>query len=150
MTLIERIEQFTRKECGNGATQDQLARAQAELGVVFPGSYKEFLRKYGWGEFATEAIYGLGHDVPKYLDVVRQTLRERTELEPRLPLALVPVMNDGAGNNYCLDTSKLIHNECPVVLWNHEMGGNQVPETVAASFDNWFCALLDRLSPADK
>ena len=57
-----------------------------------------------------------------------------------MPEYLVPVMNDGAGNHYCLDdTSRLDGGECPVVFWDHEHqdGPDQVPEQVSASFDRW-------------
>ncbi|WP_146373551.1 SMI1/KNR4 family protein [Symmachiella macrocystis] len=139
------IDAFPDKQCGAGANDDDIASAETALGIQFPESYRSFLRKVGWGEFSYELLYGLGMDTPDPLGLVRNTLSERHEASPPLPLHFLPVMNDGAGNNYCLDTSRLVSGECPVVFWDHEQGNNQTPDVEAESFDLWLIELLEEL-----
>lgn len=87
-------------------------------------------------------VFGLGFDVPPYLDLVRVTQSERAEAVPALPEHLVPLMNDGAGNHHALDTSSP-SNDPPVVFWDHEFGENQVPDHEADGFVAWLAERLD-------
>ena len=143
--MHRRIHAFGDTECGLGATADEVAEAEASLRVRFSESYQDFLRRFGWARFSHEQLYGLGKDVPVHLELRRNTLAERNQMEPALPHLLVPVMNDGAGNHYCLDTRRMVGGECPVVLWNHELGRHQEPDPIAPSFDLWLTDLLDNL-----
>ncbi len=142
--MQDKIRAFGDKECGQGATLDEIDHAQSELGGVFPESYRSFLLDYGWARFAHEEIYGLGKDVPNHLNLIRNAISERRQMSPLIPEWLIPIMNDGAGNHYCLDAS--ISQESPVVFWDHELGEDQKPETVSANFAQWLVDLLDRLS----
>lgn len=74
-------------------------------------------------------------DVPPYLDLVAVTESERTQMRPALPSHLIPIMNDGGGNLYCLDASQA--GEPTVVFWAHTLGEEQVPEAVASDFVSW-------------
>ena len=74
-----------------------------------------FLGHIDWASIEGLELYGLGEDVPAYLDLVTVTVSERTEMRPRLPNRLVPLMNDGAGNHYCLEFESREQGECPVV-----------------------------------
>jgi cell wall assembly regulator SMI1 len=143
--MRERIEAFTDKECGSGASPEQVRQAEVSLGVSLPSSYRHFLERFGWGRFSCEQLYGLGTDVPIHLDLVRNTRAERETMVPALPTCLIPVMNDGAGNHFCLDTSQTAEGECPLVFWDHELGPAQVAQAVANSFAVWLVTLLDRL-----
>lgn len=143
--VTERIDAVANKEHGSGATEDQLRATEDSLRLVIPSSYKEFLRRYGWAESSTEHVYGVGGDVPIHLDLVRNTHTERSEAHPLLPPFLLPVMNDGAGNHYCLDTRAPSDQEAPVVLWNHELGADQTLESLYDSFHFWLSDLLDRI-----
>jgi hypothetical protein len=75
-------------------------------------------------------LFGVGSDVPTYLDLVRMTESERSVARPHIPPSLIPILNDGFGNHYCLDTESLHDGECPVVFWDHEKGAKQDPEVV--------------------
>jgi hypothetical protein len=122
------------------------------LKVSFSGSYEQFHREYGWARFGHEhlspysalaiGVYGLGSDIPTHLDLVKNTVAERTENEPSLPSHLVPVMGDGGGNHYCLDTSK-IEGECPIIFWDHEADEGQATKRVSQSFESWLIKQLD-------
>jgi cell wall assembly regulator SMI1 len=148
MSIVEMnnsIITFTDKECGRGAELPEIANGEQILGVTFPESYRNFLSDVGWARFAHEQVFGIGSDVPAHLDLVRITLAERSEFEPRMPPHLIPIMNDGMGNHYCLDTSVMKNQECPVIFWDHEQTSKQIPERAADTFDAWLIDLLHDL-----
>lgn len=143
--VAERLKSFRTRQFGKGVTQAEVRRAEGALGVSFPADYTEFLRQFGWGGVDYLDIYGLGDDVPMYLDVVHMTKSERTEMEPPIPDHLVPIMNDGAGNHYCLDTRRSHEGTCPVVFWDHDSDANQVAEIASMNFSEWLAAKLDEI-----
>jgi hypothetical protein len=121
--------------------EDEISKAESELGVKFPTSYKEFIKALGtsgWPEF----IYGLGKNILPGSSVVWTTQRERHDVEPAMPHNLIPISPDGWGNHYCLDTNQFVGDECPVVFWNHELGQNQEPEFVNTDFLEWLEAAI--------
>lgn len=144
--MFDRIRDFADKDYGCGASDSEIAAAEQSLGVLLPDSYRSYLRLIGWARFSHCELYGLGLDTPPHLGLVNNTVVERNSMEPALPLTLVPLMNDGAGNHYCLDTSATVAGECPVVFWDHEAGTSQCPELMAQSFPNWLVKLLDSLT----
>ncbi len=125
------------KEFGTGASNTDIEAAERTLQVRFSDSFHFFLKRFGWAGLEHLEIYGLGHDVPPHLNLVDAAIRERTGMQPLLPHFLVPVMNDGAGNHFCLDTGEIVRGECPVVFWCHEEGTSQLPQKVAGSFAEW-------------
>jgi cell wall assembly regulator SMI1 len=143
--LHEKIILFSDKECGIGVTTKEINQAEMSIGVPFSKSYRQFLQEFGWARFAHQELYGLGSDVPSYLELVRNTNAERNQMRPSLLRYLVPLMNDGSGNHYCLDTRMMRNSECPVVLWNHELGEDQHLEFVSDTFDTWLSDMLTRL-----
>jgi hypothetical protein len=72
--MRERIKAFDDKDCGHGATANEIGEAENALSVVFPQSYHRFLREFGWARFSHQELYGLGSDVPAYLEIVRNTV----------------------------------------------------------------------------
>ncbi|WP_130509571.1 SMI1/KNR4 family protein [Krasilnikovia cinnamomea] len=86
---------------GNGADDRDIHNAEDALGRL-PDDYRYFLREYGWLSVQHLEIFGLGNAVPAYLDVVRMTRAERSEPGSPIPGSYVCVMNDGAGNLFCL------------------------------------------------
>ena len=143
--LIRRLRSCQEAEFGRGATPQEIERAEEQLGVRLPESYKAFLRHFGWASLEGLELYGLGEDVPAYLDLVKVTLSERTQMRPRLPRRLVPLMNDGAGNHYCLDAASSEQGQRPVVFWDHNLGESQDPEYVAPDLETWLSEELDTL-----
>lgn len=120
---------------------EEVQVASARLGVRLEGGYRRFLERFGWGGVGSFELYGLGSDVPRYLDLVSVTESERTQMAPALPAHLIPIMNDGGGNLYCLDSSKA--GEPMIVFWAHTDGEEQQPETVASDFVSWMGARLE-------
>jgi hypothetical protein len=133
-------------EIGTGASHQEVADAERDIGVRLPASYAVFLIKFGWARVRHDFVYGIGPSCPRPYLLVRHVLAVRTE-QPRIPHYLVPIMKAGAGNHYCLDTSRMHKWDCPLVFWNHRapQGSDQIPEWVAASFGPW---LIDRMDSA--
>ena len=143
--MINRITSLSDKKCGSGATDREIDDAERSVGVRFPKSYKAFLSRFGWARICGDPLFGVGTSVPSEYELTETTRCERHEAHPHIPHHLVPIMNDGAGNNFCLDTSRLQDDECPVVFWDHEHedGPDQTPEDVSPSFDRWLIDLID-------
>lgn len=139
--LAKRLLSFDSQELGTGVTSAEIAGAERDLAIRIEGGYRQFLREFGWGGVEHLELFGLGG--PSHLDLVRVTESERSEMEPALPQHLLPVMNDGGGNLFCLDTT--VPDEPPIVFWDHTAGVDQVPDAEAASFQSWLAQLLDEL-----
>lgn len=143
LEMEQRIRTAERVAFGRGASEEEIGAAERALGLTFPKNYRAFLRRFGWGGAEGLEVYGLGRDVPSYLDVVALTQSERTEMTPRLRDGLLPILNDGFGNHYCLDLTRVRGDDCPVVLWDHTQGAAEVPEEVSGSFVDWILAEID-------
>lgn len=131
------IDALSDKEVGTGAAAELIRAAEQVLGVQFPKDYITFLRKYGWARLMYDEMYGVGESVPDHLNLITNTVRERTDFRPFMPKYLVPVLGDGAGNHFCLDLSKVGSESCPVVFWDHDEVESQSPKTVGPSFSDW-------------
>jgi hypothetical protein len=140
--LAEKLDRFTVKRFGHGAKEGDIHEAAARLGVRLSGGYRQFLRRFGWGGVEDIELFGLGADVPSFLHLVAMTESERSEMSPALPVHLIPVMNDGGGNLYCLDAR--VPDEPPVVFWDHTAGEDQQPQQVAPDFVSWLSEELGR------
>ncbi len=128
---------------GLGADEAEVENAERSLAVTFPDVLRDYLRRFGHLELGHFELYGLGSELPKYRQLVQMTLTERTESGCPLPHELVPLLNDGGGNLYCIDT-------CPpdagrVVLWDHSLGTGQQPEQHSGSIPEWLAELLGDL-----
>ena len=138
--IAARLLALEFRQLGAGATPSEIDAAEKGLDLRIEGGYRQFLQRFGWGGAGHFELYGLGRDVPFHLDLVRLTQSERQEMRPRLALHLLPLMNDGGGNLYCMDTR--ISGEPPVVFWDHEMGPDQKPALDASNFETWLSRLL--------
>ena len=144
MTFDELKTRFQAREdraFGVGASESEIDDAERTLLVPIVGTYRSFLLEFGWGGVGSFEVFGLGADVPPYLDLVAVTHSERAEMHPPLPRHLIPIMNDGGGNLYCLDST--VSTEPPVVFWDHERGPNQRPEACAENFLEWLASQVD-------
>lgn len=124
---------------GRGASDVEICHAEALLALRIPEDYRWFLTEFGWGGAGSWELFGLGVDVPSFLDLVKITQSERSDMRPRLQRHLLPIMNDGGGNLYCLDTSM----DAPsVVFWDHTQNEDQTPEIEATDFLTWLGELV--------
>jgi hypothetical protein len=140
--LTQLLEKKPSKNFGQGASEAEINAVSARLGVNLVGGYRLFLRRFGWGGVGSIELYGLGADVPPYLDLGAVTRSEREEMRPALPVHLIPLMNDGGGNLYCFDSR--VAGEPPIVFWDHTAGQQQVPGQVASDFVSWLAERVER------
>jgi len=131
---------------GTGATNEEIIDAERQLGVTLPESYRRFLREFGWGEVGHCDLFGLGAGVPGHLELVEMVESERTDYMPLTPEHLVPIMNDGGGNLYCLDTARITGGDCPVVIHDHEL--DEIDD-VAETFLAWLAEELRSAEESD-
>lgn len=139
--LAQRLRDFDASIFPGPASEEEIQQAEAELNVVFPNSYRWFLRTLGGADFPLE-IFGLEpewrlNEAASFWNVVYITQSERSESEPKMPTPLVPFTPDGMGNHLCLDTASMSKGECPVVFWNHDAGEAQRPRQTHPTFLDW-------------
>lgn len=125
---------------GTGASDVDIDNAQRSLGVTFPDSLREYVGRFGHLELGHFELYGFGSELPNYLQLVAMTLAERTEYGCPLPHEFVPLLNDGGGNLYCIDTGPPKTGR--VVLWDHTLGMEQKPDQQSGSLADWLAELL--------
>jgi hypothetical protein len=126
-------------DIGSGATREEIDRAAGVLGFRFPADFVDFLADIGWVDNRVGCFLGLGADVHSALDVVRVCLSERREAFPPPPDRLLPLLNDGSGNYYCLNVPDSAERpSAEVVFWEHEGSADQVPEVISPNFEKWF------------
>jgi SMI1-KNR4 cell-wall len=121
-------------EAGTPLPLPEIDAAVCRLGNL-PDDYRAFLADFGWVSAGPHEVFGLGVDIPPYLDVVRVNESEWTE--GRLPRHLVAVMNDGGGNLSCIDTTAVSKGDGPaIVLWDHEVSPIEGPIPLASTFSD--------------
>ena len=145
----------TRTEglAGNGVLDTEIEKAECELGVEFPRSYKLFLKEFGWGYFGSlEVICGLGSDIPDEWEAGVSLLRvvpDERKGQLRFPGSLIPFCQNGAGDWYALDCSVVSENESPVVFVPHETIATEgfLAELSSDSFADWIHSNLSGVVP---
>ena len=92
---------------------EDVAAAEAALGVKLPPSYHNLVTSVGPADF--DWVYWPGNELPPGLDLVRINTRALW------PEFLVAVCGDGGGDEACFDTRfRDPSGEYPIVRWNHE------------------------------
>ncbi|WSQ11257.1 SMI1/KNR4 family protein [Streptomyces sp. NBC_01231] len=121
---------------GDGYSPEVIARAEAEMGLVFPPSYRRLIEEFGtWDVPPTEfnAIYqtpGMGEEL---LGTPAFTREDRAELG--LPQHFMVVMHDDVWHVVVLDTSQPdADGEYPVFAWNPGVLDGGLMERIADSF----------------
>jgi hypothetical protein len=132
---------------GRGVPNHEVCRAEEQLDVVFPATYRQFLMECGWCSYPSYEVNGLGADCPALCDVVKQTSIERHEANPSLPHSLIPICADGDGNHYCLDLLSLEDDDCEVVYWNHDVDDHENPGWTGDTFAMWLLGFAANRSP---
>lgn len=123
-----------------------IEKAEEVLGIKFSKIYKEFLLKYGAGNYGAEEILGVIDDdfeessVP---DGIWYTLTERDEVD--LPMNLVIIYETGDDELFCLDFNNLNEEKEPVVVTYipGEDNRNQKYEKVADDFGDFLLQLVN-------
>lgn len=95
-----------------GVDESKIELIEKKLDVNLPNSYKWFLQTYGMGGIFGVEILGCGKSILP--SVVIQTERYR---DLGLPKDYVVIENCDEFA-FCLVTSKMVNNECPVASWD--------------------------------
>ncbi|WP_437876215.1 SMI1/KNR4 family protein [Sorangium sp. So ce513] len=128
---------------GTGCDESLVSYAERALGVTFPSALRDYLIRFGHLELGHFEMFGLGEDLPDYLDLVKMTRSERTDTGCPIRSDLVPLLNDGGGNLYCIGTTGAAAGS--VFFWDHERGPGQEPDKCASSLTEWVVELLGDL-----
>ena len=83
--LAKRLERHPSRVLGHGVAEAEIDAAGTHLGLPLTGGYRRFLLRFGWGGVGAFELFGLGVDVPPYLNLVELTRSEREEVRPALP-----------------------------------------------------------------
>lgn len=149
---IDQLQRSLKKRdyasTGVGATPAAVQEAERLLEVSFPKPLVAYLQRIGWMQLGGSEFFGLGVDVPPRLDLVAVTRSERTETGCPVPQSLIPLMNDGAGNLYCMDVSADAKRRGHIYFWDHGLGPQQPPELVADSWTEWISEQLELANTA--
>jgi hypothetical protein len=140
MNWIEALQQKVlahEAQVGQGASLESIEAAEEAIGP-FPSEYREFLSRFGYASVGPHEIYGLGSDLPQYLNVEFMTLTERRDADG-FPSNGIVIFNDGGGNLHFLESNRDA-DRYPVKVWYQEDPSDI--ETVSEGFPAW---LLSRL-----
>lgn len=95
----------------------EIVKVERDLGNTLPDSYKYLLRHYGTLVFMGLELTGTYHNkLDDRNSVITRTRSNRKNLG--LPHFAIMVHSFGDGCWAVLDTSRMINNECPVILWD--------------------------------
>jgi hypothetical protein len=123
--LFDSVEALLKKYAAEvsvaGPKGDALiSRAEAFLGIRFPPSYREFLRRWGALGFGPEEIYGVTSEdfaTGRVPNGIWFTAQERRRLG--LPSGFVVVVSADGDQYYCIDTARTgADGESPVWSWD--------------------------------
>jgi hypothetical protein len=134
--VANRIEGHAEADHGDGASEADIVAAENTLGS-FPTDYRLFLARFGQLSVGPLEVYGLGGDIPDYLNVIEMTITERRDAIG-FPAKGIVIHNDGGGNLSYLDS---FDTGSPVKIWYHDDPDDI--EIVASSFSAWLDEQLD-------
>lgn len=107
------------------------------LGMRLPEDYLLFLKEFDGGEFLFGRMHCITANGAGFF-YFKEELEQFYEKAPTARKAkFLPFADDYGGNFYCFDTKSFKKDRCPVVLWVHELEGDQEPETIADSFEEF-------------
>lgn len=126
--------------------------AEATLKIALPKTYKEFLVKFGCGNFGSKEIYGIikfnDYLGPLPFSTIPEVVWTNLKLQRNFnqPQHIIVISDAGEGSYYALDLSQMNdQGECPVVIW--PIGGYEMTptlEVVAPDFGTWFLEEVKR------
>jgi SMI1/KNR4 family protein SUKH-1 len=128
--ILNRLTTLPKFQAERPADKDEIQRIEAELGVVLPQQYVEFLQRFGYARWFGQIIYGIrptdratGRASTVISDCVSRTKKEQDPNNPlgttHLPRDHVVIATDGGGGNYVLFTVGSPH-EGQVHYYNFE------------------------------
>lgn len=133
--IIKLIEKYGEEDDFTGSSNyEKVLKVGEVLDLKLPESYKWFLKNYGHGGINGVEVYGISKaDIPS---CVRHTDNYRRY---RLPKEFIVIENCDEWL-YCIDTGKMIEDECPIVYWNKNNKSTNL------SFSNFYEYLYTRFN----
>ncbi|MFF4062069.1 SMI1/KNR4 family protein [Streptomyces sp. NPDC001668] len=121
---------------GTGCPPEMIARAEAEMALVFPPSYRRLIEEFGTWEVPPAEFLGL-YRTPaggeELLGTPAHTREDRAALG--LPQHFMVVMHDDVWGIVVLDTSRPDEDgEYPVLAWNPGVLDGGLMEKIADSY----------------
>lgn len=134
--ITELIERSGKNSLFIGKADDKrIEQIEEMLNLTLPDSFRWFLSEFGHGGIFGVEILGSGlAEIPS---CVSATYDWRGF---GLPSNLIVVEDSGSDWLYCLDTSRMIGNECPVVDWEQDVGIGNI------DYKDFYAFLEDRFS----
>jgi len=122
--------------------ESEIFKIERDLGNTLPDSYKYLLRHYGTLVFMGLELTGTCHDkLDDPSSVITKTRSNRKNLE--LPYFAILIHSFGDGCWAVLDTSRMIDNECPVILWDPSDGACFIkPHIYAENFGQYLLGVV--------
>ncbi|MFC4323312.1 SMI1/KNR4 family protein [Litchfieldia salsa] len=143
LKAINLIEQYVENADFMGERSEELIKkAELVLGLEFPPLYRDFIKRYGAGNFGAEEIYGVINDdfenssVP---DAVWFTLTERRDFN--LPRNLLVIYDTGMGVLNCLDFNQIKSNGEPPVI--EYVSGTNETNILVNDFGDFLLSLIE-------
>lgn len=140
--LITEINRFSSNltEKYPSVNDDDLVFFESKYSIKLPNDFVKFLHFSNGFSLMGEEIYGIRN---KALgdDMISVYNREHFLVVRPQPLHLVPFSQDGRGNFYCFDCSKISvdGDSCPIIFWtsNYEYTENVEPEITHPNFNEF-------------
>ena len=117
---------------------DRLEVWEERIGYSLPFDFKFFLKRSNGFSLAGTEVFGIGDEYKgSSLDAIYAF--EHKQVHAKIPHHFLPFSNDGRGNHYCLDLSRLADQSCPVVFWqwNYDYASLDEVEICNDSFTSW-------------
>ena len=132
--IIWRISKLPKSACGLGARQEDIEKLACAFGSTLPNDFEAFLSEYGWLEFGSTEIPGLGQDVPTHLDLL---LIACDYWNNGLSKRFLPIYSSGSDWIYCVDSE----NAGNVVVVSNEEGEYVLDERMGP-WSVWFRSMF--------
>ena len=124
---------------GKPISDERLEHFERDINYEFPFDFKYFLKKFNGFSLCGVEVFGLGNEF-KESSLDRIYDFEHSQIENKMPSQFLPFSNDGRGNHYCLDLSRLNEEKiCPIVFWQWDFKYKSITdvETCNESFGDW-------------
>lgn len=124
---------------------ETIHKAENRLSLSFTGTYLDFLKTFGAGNFGAQEIFGIINDDFEHSSIpdgIWYTITERKEL--KLPHHLLVIFDSGFGELYCLDFQQTDDNgePCVVAFETSVENNKQEYEIIAKDFGDFLYNLI--------
>lgn len=139
--VASELLQFSKEvlELGNPITDDRLELFEQKIGYDLPLDFKYFLKRFNRFSLRGTEVMGIGDEF-KESSLEKVYNFEHVEVGNKMPAQFLPFSNDGSGNHYCLDLSRISElKTCPIIFWQWDFEYESIDdvETCNENFYEW-------------